>query len=250
MSKMKLDDILSLGKRDAGGNQIRESFGKDQSFNSIAALIGLEGRQKDPRVAPLLAKSIDMTPARQKGYLEQSLAQYAGELTTAVSGNLSTALNGFSDRDVLAGYLLESPLKPAKFGPSDDWNKMYSSAYSAHQFLKDPKDLGERMQTYVKNQVEGLLKDKVSVGLASAVGWVYESDPQLAKNAVVSEATAQRDKFVGALKLSDGIKYISSRFGTLKGDEKNAEAYRIGQAITETLFKVEAEKAKKKKSGK
>ncbi|MSS74424.1 hypothetical protein EXS72_02170 [Candidatus Pacearchaeota archaeon] len=232
---MELEEIIKLGTRDISGNQIKQAFDKDQSVNAVAKFIQLEGREKDERLVPILNASFDMPPARQRAYLEQTVKQYAGELSSAVTSNLPLAIGGISDKRVLAEYLLDSPIEPRKFeGANEEWLKSYAGAYSAHELLKNPEKLGKHVESYVTNQIESLKKDGLSKGILEAVAWFYNAHPDYAEVKAKNDLIKIMKNFSDSLDFSEGQKYISGIYATLKPADQSAEAYRIGQAVTKS----------------
>ena len=243
---MKLEEIIKLGTRDISGNQIKQAFDKDQSVNAVANFIQLEGREKDERLIPMLNASIDMTPARQREYLEQTVGQYADELSAAVTSNLPLVIGGISDKRVLAEYLLESPNGPVKLGGfNDDWLKLHASAYSARKLLENPEELGKHVESYVTNQIESLEKDRLSKGMLGAVAWFYTTHPDYAEVKVKNDLIKIMKKFLDNLDVSEGQRYISGIYATLKPADQSAEAYRLGQAVTKSYIIAEKNKVKK-----
>ncbi len=230
---METEDIVRLSKRDRVGRELSDRLTQDPSTNAVYGIAGIEGRLKDPRIAPLLEASPDMAPARHRMQLEQSVAEYKSELTGAVLGDVDKSVRGLADKGV-AKYLLDSPLKPAKFGAvSDDWVKSYSAARDAYIFLNNKEtEMPARVEAHVKAQVDSLKKDNFSSGLISGLIWVYQNRPQVAQEAVIQDAVRRVNEFGKKLDLAEGRNYISGRVKALKEKDQVAEAYRLGQALS------------------
>ncbi len=231
---METDDIINLAKRDRKGRELSDKLTQDSSTNAVYELAGIEGRLNDPRLAPLLTASPDMTPARQRTQIEQSLGEYQKEIINAVVENIDNAVKGLADENI-AKYLLASPLKPAAYGDvSDEWVKKYASARDADLFLKSPeKEMPKKFNEYIKNQIDSLKREKLSSGLISALVWVYNNHPEIAQNLIMADAEKNVKSFVKELNVVEGRNYITSRANKLEGKNKTTEAYRIGQALAQ-----------------
>ncbi len=234
---MKLDEIISLARRDRAGRDISNKLTQDSSINAVYASLGIEGRLNDPAMAPLIEYSPDMTPARQRTHLENSLNMYKKELTEAVLENTAEAVKGFTDNNAVGIYLLSNPLKPAVYGNvSNEWVKDYASAREAFIFLSNyqenpGKDMSGKVSAFIKEQVDYLKSKKVSPGLISALVWVYGNHPELAQNEVLTKSQKKVKKFIDDLDFAKGRNYILNRVDKLEGKDKLAEVYRIGQAL-------------------
>jgi hypothetical protein len=229
---MEISEIKTFAVRDRAGRELSDALTQDASTDAVTGLIGIEGRLKDPRFATLLASAPDMAPARQRRQLNESLVQYKKELTDAVVGNIDTSVRGIG-KEGLITYLLDSPLKPAKYGGvTDDWMKVYADARETYAFLKDPeKGMPGRIRKYVDDQVKSLKTEGVSMGLISGVVWAYSNNPDSVREVVAIDAVGKIDKFKETFNEDEGRDYLTDRLKKLKDKDQQAEAYRIGQAL-------------------
>jgi hypothetical protein len=227
---MKTDDIKKLAVRDRKGREISNALREDSSIDAYTALVALEGRLNNPRLSPALASAPDMTPARQRRNLEQSLATYESELTDAVVENIDASVRGFEDAG-LVKYLISTPLKPGKHGGvSKEWLASYAAARDATALLNDPeRELPGRMAKYIESQLESLKKDKVSDGIIAGLVWAYGNNSEIVQKAVLADAAKNIKEFEG--KSKEGRSYVAALLKKLKGKEQRTEAYRVGQAL-------------------
>ena len=231
---MKTDDIVKLSKRDRSGRGLADIFTQDSSTNAVYEIAGIEGRLKDPRIAPMLDASPDMVPARHRAQLNEYLANRQNELVGAVLGDIDNSVKGLADSKAVANYLLASPLKPAVVeGFTPDWVKNYAAAREAQIFLNDPeKEMSGRVNAYAKGVIDSLVNDKVDGSLISGLAWTYQNRPQVVQDAVVKDANMRVGKFTKELDVAQGRRYVAERVKALKVKDQVAEAYRLGQALS------------------
>ncbi len=231
---MKTDDIVKLSKRNRSGRELSDRLTQDSSTNAVYEIAGIEGRLKDPRIAPMLDASPDMAPARYREQLNQYLGNRQNELVGAVLGDIDNSVKGLADNKAVAKYMLDSPLKPAVVeGFTSDWVKDYATARDSAIFLKNPeKEMPGRFKAYVDGQIDSLKKDKVDSGLISGLAWVYQNRPQVVQEAVEQDAIKRVSEFIKKLDVAQGRRYVAECVKTLKGKDQVAEAYRLGQALS------------------
>ncbi len=230
---MKLEEIVGLANKDSAGRNLAENFTQDSSINAVQALVGIEGQLNEPTLAPLLSAAPDMTPARHRTQLENSLSLYKKELTNAVLENTEEASKGFTNQESTALYLLSNPLRPAVYGKvSNDWVKKYASARESYLFLKNPEnDMSKKVDELIKEQIDYLKSKKVSSGIISGLLWVYDNHPKLIQDLALAKSHEKVKKFANELDVAEGRSYILDRVNKLEGKDKDAEAYRMGQAL-------------------
>ncbi len=230
---MEIEEIVGLAKRDRAGRTLADKFTQDSSINAVQALAAIDGKLNDPELADLLSYAPDMTPARQRTCLEDSLSSYTQNLTNAVLENTENVVKSLADKESLGLYLLSNSLKPAVYGDiSDEWVKNYASAREAFMFLNNSeKDMPKKVDGFVKEQINYLKSKSVSSGVIAGLIWVYGNHPELAQNRVLVKSREKVQKFVDELDVNKGRAYILDRMNALEGKAKSAEAYNLGQSL-------------------
>ncbi|MEK6846781.1 MAG: hypothetical protein AABY16_01295 [Nanoarchaeota archaeon] len=227
---MALNDILGLGMNEAAGRGIRDKFIKEQGVNAMAEIAVREGRGDDPAVEHF----VDMAPARQRKYLEETVAQYRGELGEAVLGDLPVALSGFKKPRDIFSYLLGREPTEVRHELADRHKK----AYAAARFLSNKEAVNERVNEYIDETVGKIGEDvkdkKISKGLGSALVFVYQQNRGIALTQVTGPAHKDLGEFEKAVQIDNGRDYMTARIGAMdEKKDKVQEAYAIGRAVTE-----------------
>src|SRR3989344_471229 len=127
---MKLEDIVNLGKIDAGNSQVaQEAEQRSYVMNVVGALAQAQGKENEPGLQQIIGEFETKQPMEQRQYLNATLDGDRVALADAVSSSIPVAIKGLSHVGVLGEYLL-SASKPGKFGKvTDDWANAYASAH-------------------------------------------------------------------------------------------------------------------------
>ncbi len=229
MKFMVLNDIIKLGNREAAGRGVHDRFVKESGVNAMAEIAELEGRGDDPAVKDF----VDMAPTRQRGYLEETLGQYQGELRQAVLGDLDGALSGFTSPKYIGAYLLNR--QPTKV--RHELGEGHKRAYEASQLLQNREMVEERVGAYISETVGQIGKDvkgkKITGGLGNALAFVYQSNRGIAFTQITGKAHKDIDEFNEAITLDNGRSFMSARIAAMNKEEKAQEAYVIGRTVTD-----------------
>tara|TARA_Y100000034_G_C6899643_1_gene415609 strand:- start:2399 stop:3118 length:720 start_codon:yes stop_codon:yes gene_type:complete len=196
---MALDDILRVAGIDNQGQQLGGAFSNDQSVNVGLGLASIDGRIDDLTDAEKNA-TLDVTPARNKNYLLQSLQGYQKDLIETVQDNWGYALEdgfgaGEDAKSNLVGFLTNT--ESVDGAGSESLREKHDAAYQATELLRDPRKMKEKAKEYAVDRV-GQFDDN-SEGLKGVMRFIYTQNPGLAEQSIYDDATARIMEFDGEI---------------------------------------------------
>ena len=239
---MALEQIVQAGVNNLRTRGNHEKFQKDPyEYNPIVADIMAQGYDESNPQDRLDLETAQLVGLdRRENYVEGTVSESEKGLIDLVKPAYKEVVE--SIKPVISRYLIGS--NPVKYsGVDDNFFRLYSEAFSANQTLEKLKS-GDResMNKAVEDYIQQVKSDSENAGRtktrAGFTEFAVKLRPDIAINSITQSLSDKREefnKFIGE-KSDIAIKYLTGLFDSLKDDEKDKEAYKIGTFFTEVAL--------------
>lgn len=228
--KVTLDDVVGAGKKAKATDSYKVRFEEaGGSLNAVFDVAGIDGMDKyNPAgYAALRDDAANMTPARQRGYLEGFVKDVFVEVVGATQPKIRAAIEGVKP-EILRPYVLSKKVVKYK-GADQEIVDAHESAAKAQKVLTDEGELRKASGAYEKKLLDATKKNS----LKGALAWVLKNNPSVGVGAVQKDAAEKLKKFndIDATRLAS---YAFGRYGALDDKGKAVEAYEIAKALADS----------------